>query len=276
MSHPYLAATLHDPEGRLADQFERALPVLSRTFAGFAINATSTAGEATVQKLAHAGAILRSNTPQEDSGPPRIGLSRRRAVSLALEAGAGWVFYCDFDRALHWAESHPQELAHTTAAVQDFDFCVLGRTPRAFVSHPRFQVDTETLINHIFFLASGRKWDVTAGARGISPRAAAALLEHSHDHGLSTDVSWPLTLAKLGEYSLGTLATEGLEYETADRYAQEVIQMGGLDSWRNHLDVDPVRWVHRLRLALEEAEAVLPFIQDERTGPLGPVSSARD
>lgn len=257
-------------------QLERVLPVLNQVFAGVAIQTTSTTGQDTLERLAQAGAVIRRNTPQEDSGPPRIGLSRRQVVSLALESGAGWVLYCDFDRALHWAEFYPGELAAVTAAIQEYDFCVLGRTRRAFDSHPRFQVDTETIINHVFSLACGLAWDVTAGARGLSRRAGAALAAVSQDEGLSTDISWPLELRRLGNFSLGYLETEGLEYETADRYAQDVAQMGGVDAWRDDLDADPVRWVHRVRLALEEVEAVLPFIQGAQSGPVGPVSSTRD
>ena len=251
-------------------------PVLNQVFGGLAIQTTSTTGQVTLERLAQAGAVIRRNTPQEDSGPPRIGLSRRQVVSLALESGADWVLYCDFDRALHWAEFYPGELATIAAAIQGYEFCVLGRTRRAFQSHPRFQVETETIINHVFFLACGLEWDVTAGARGLSRRACETLAVVSRDEGLSTDISWPLELRRLGSYSLGCLETEGLEYETADRYAQDVARMGGIDAWRAHLDADPVRWVHRVRLALEEVEAVLPFIQGERSGPIGPVSSTRD
>ncbi len=251
-------------------------PVLNQVFGGLAIQTTSTTGQVTLERLAQAGAVIRRNTPQDDSGPPRIGLSRRQVVSLALESGADWVLYCDFDRALHWAEFYPGELATIGAAIQDYDFCVLGRTWRAFQSHPRFQVETETIINHVFSLACGLEWDVTAGARGLSRRACETLAAVSRDEGLSTDISWPLELRRLGSYSLGYLETEGLEYETADRYAQDVARMGGIDAWRAYLDADPVRWVHRMRLALEEVEAVLPFIQGERSGPIGPVSSTRD
>ena len=45
-----------------------------------------------------------------------------------------------------------------------------------------------------------------------------------------------------------TCATEGLEFETADRYADQVAAAGGLDAWIAQLDADPQRWVERLEL----------------------------
>jgi hypothetical protein len=63
-------------------------------------------------------------------------------------------------------------LAQVARRVTEYDFTVLGRTPRAFDSHPRIQRDTESIVNHVFGLVSGQTWDVTAAARGLSRRAA--------------------------------------------------------------------------------------------------------
>src|SRR5256885_11454975 len=38
---------------------------------------------------------------------------------------------------------------------------------------------------------------------------------------VGTDVSWPLFLQQDGNFSLGYIVTEGLEFETADRYRSE-------------------------------------------------------
>jgi hypothetical protein len=282
-----LALTYHDPEGLLAAQLERTLPTLQQLFPLLAVNASYAAHPSALARLREAGAHLRQNTQQEDQGPPKIGRSRRRVVALAVEQGAEHVLYCDADRALHWAEFYPDELRQAAQELQGYDLTVLGRTPRAFASHPRFQVDTERIINHIFGLAYGLEWDVTAGARGLSARAARAISAGSQVDGLSTDVAWPLFLASLTGYSLGYLEAEGLEYETADRYPQEVAAEGGLEAWRDQLDSDPQRWVLRLALALEEAQAVLPYLpvpqgqpnpagKLDSAGPLGPFSNTRD
>lgn len=276
MTSTFLAITYHDPEGRLVPQITRSLPSLLAVFDGLAVSATRAASPEGLAQLHEAGARVRRNTPQEESGPPRIGRSRRQVVTLALEGGADWVLYCDADRALHWVESYPAELKQAAGAIQAFDFTVLGRTPRAFESHPRFQVDTERIINHVFGLVHGQAWDVTAGARGLSRRAAETLNRASNDDGLSTDVSWPLLLAGLDGFRLGYLEAEGLEYETADRYPDQLETLGGLEAFRQQLDADPVRWVHRVALALEEVQAVLPFVTSPGDGPLGPFDNQQD
>jgi hypothetical protein len=143
-----------------------------------------------------------------------------------------------------------------------YDFTVLGRTPRAFESHPRIQRDTEAIVNQVFATISGRDWDVTAAARAVTRRAAQAILQGCPDETVGTDVSWPLFAARAG-LTLGYIATEGLEFETADRHADEVAAAGGLDRWLALLDADPRRWVERLEIAKIEVEAALPYL-DER------------
>lgn len=271
-----LALTYHDPEGRLAPQMERTLPALLKIFDGLAVQASAAASPQGLARLRSAGGVIEQNTPEEDAGPPRIGRSRRRACRLALESGADWVLSLDADRGLHWAEFHLAELAAVAETLPSYDFTILGRTPRAFNTHPRFQTETERLINHVFALVSGREWDVTAAARGLSRRAAQKLLAESQDDGLSTDVSWPLLLAQAGGFSFQYFEAEGLEYETADRYPEAVAQAGGVDAWIAGLEANPERWVQRLRLALEESEAALPFWSARGEGPLGPFDNQRD
>ena len=42
-------------------------------------------------------------------------------------------------------------------------------------------------------------------------------------------------------------ATEGLEFETADRYGDQVAAAGGVEAWKARLDADPRRWAERTR-----------------------------
>jgi hypothetical protein len=165
---------------------------------------------------------------------------------------------CDFDRALHWAEWFPDELA-AVAVDAGFDFTVLGRTQRAFATHPAHQRETEALINRVFETVCGAAWDVTAGARSLSRPAAEALVAESTDDAISNDVTWPLLLRARGRFSVGFTAVDGLEFETADRHADEVAAAGGLARWIESLDRDALRWAQRLELARVEVEALVPF-----------------
>jgi hypothetical protein len=258
-----LASTQHDPEGRLNDQVARVLPALMRIVGGVAIQATQDSHPAALDALRAAGALVRQETSGEVSWLARVGSTRRAVLELALQLEGAAILFCDFDRALHWAEFHPTELARVAAAIGARDFTVLGRTARAFVTHPRIQRDTEAIINHVFATVSGRAWDVTAAARGIGRRAAAALLAGCPDQSIGTDVSWPLFLQRAGGFDVGYLATEGLEFETADRFADQIAAAGGLERWIAQLDASPQQWALRLDLARIEVESAVPYTKAE-------------
>ena len=254
-----LAATQHDPDGRLHDQTARALPALLNIFSGVAIQATYASQERSIALLRSAGTLVRQETAAEFNSLPKLGGARRAAVELGLQLGAPALLFCDFDRALHWAEHYPDELARVIEWLPEHDFTVLGRTPRAFDSHPRIQRDTEAIINQVYATVSGRAWDVTAAARGLSRRAAAAILDGCPERSIGTDVAWPLFLQRAGGFALGYAETEGLEFETADRYADQVAAAGGLAQWIARLDADPRQWATRLDLARIEVAAAIPY-----------------
>jgi len=251
-----LALVLHDPIGRLIPQLDRTWPGLAAHFDAIAVQTSAQTTAPLLQRLTDHGVRLGRESVDAAAN---IGRVRRHAVALALQLDRPFVLYCDFDRILHWAEHHPRELIDVAARVQQYDFTVLGRTPRAFGTHPRLQRDTEAIINHVFERVSGRPWDMGAGARGLSRRAAQAIVANSVDDTLGNDVSWPLQLQRMGDFTLGYLETEGLEFETADRFPDEVAAAGGLPDWIDQLDDDPAHWAMRLDLARVEVMAMIPF-----------------
>lgn len=249
-----LAATHHDPEGRLYGQTKRVLPHLRELFGTITLHLTSS----TVERSA---ALLRDgcDVRQESDAPgglTQLGKPRRAVIAHALELGVQHMVFCDFDRMLHWVEFHPGELTDVLARVPNADFTLFGRTPRAYASHPRCQRDTEATINTVFAAVSGRAWDVGAGARGISRRAATALLAGCDDQSVGVDCTWPLTLLRQGGFTVNQIATEGMEFETPDRYADQVAELGGVQAWNDRLDCDPKQWAMRLELARVEVEAM--------------------
>lgn len=262
-----LAATLHDADGRLYAQAERMLPHLRALLGAIAVQATHATQARTLALLARAGAVVQHEPPGDSGGYLRLGRPRRESLALALQTGAPHILFCDFDRALHWAERFPDELARVVGGLPARDLTVLGRTERAFATHPRAQRDTEAVINQVFASVSGRAWDVTAAARGMSRRAAAAVLEGCPEEGIGTDVAWPLHLQRAGGFDIGYLATEGLEFETADRYADAVGAAGGLAAWLGQIDADPRQWALRLDIARAEVAALLPYWRDAGAQP---------
>jgi len=239
----------------------RTLPTLTNIFGGLTVRASHAANERALVLFASAGALVEVQSPEQAAEGPRLGLARRTAVALALQLNDPFVFYCDCDRVLHWADWYPDELARVAACVADYDFTMFGRTNRAFDSHPHIQRDTEAIVNHVFKVVSGHAWDVVAGARGLSRRAAEAILAGCSDEQVSTDVSWPLFLKRAGGFSLGYIPAEGLEFETADRYGDDIARVGGQAQWLAQLDADPRQWAHRLDLARLETEGMVPYVE---------------
>lgn len=259
-NHPItLAIPYHDPPGELTGQLERLLPWLTRHFAGIAVNASPEANGASLALLAEAGAQIEREKRDFDQGVAQLGKIRRSVVDLALRMGASWLFYCDGDRLLHWAEHYPAELAGLLQRLPEYDCTVYGRTPRAFATHPRIQTATESLINEVYAAISGRAWDVTAAARGLSARAARALVAGCHEDSFGVDAVWPLFLQQAGGFSLTEIQTEGLEFETAGQYQTEVAAAGDEATWKQRLDADARRWAFRLNIARIEVEAMIPY-----------------
>jgi len=256
-----LAATHHDPEGRLYDQTARVLRQLTRLFSEIAIQATHASQQRSLDLLSGAGALVQQEETAQSSSLVLLGRARRGALECALRLEAPAILFCDFDRVLHWAECYPNELPHVARELATRDFTVLGRTERAFGSHPRIQRDTEAIVNTVYASVSGYAWDVTAAARGISRRAAATILDGCDEQSVGTDVAWPLFLQRHGGFTIGYRAIEGLEFETADRFVDQVAAAGGLAAWMAQLDADPQRWVERLEVARVEVAAALPYVE---------------
>lgn len=263
-----LAITHHDPDGRLNSQLNRHLPLLTDLFSGIAVHSSPQANSEALASLAGVGASIAIQDRVMLNGVVQIGRVRREVIEYALAFDTSHVIYCDGDRVLHWAENYPDELEAVIAQVQQSDFTILGRTPRAFASHPHIQRDTEALINHAFLLLSRNKWDITAAARGLSVAAIHAILDNCQDNSFGVDGTWPLTIQRLQQngrddwarnLTMAYIETEGLQFETADQFQLEIAQMGGIDAWMASLDDDVQKWAVRLKLATIEVESMLEY-----------------
>lgn len=249
-----LVTTLHDPDGRQAPLTEPVLEAIQRTFEGVIVSATPGSVSQTVELLRRIGAtVLQDGVPE---GWGNIGLARRLALEVALRRGSHHVLLCDFDRLLHWLTVAPDELPQVAEAIHAADFVVLGRTPAAFDSHPAVQRETERLANHVFALVTGLPWDITGGARGLSSAGMEAVVCHSRVTSLGVDAEWPILLRRLG-LRVTYLETNGLSFETADRYADLIDRCGGYGAWLAQHVNTPAGWAHRLGIAHEIARAAV-------------------
>jgi hypothetical protein len=257
------ASTHHDPQALLYAQTQRMLPLLTDLYSHISVVITSATAASSQEQLRAAGVyVFDRGRDLPDSGMSYLGMWRRKSVEVSLRQApdATHIHFCDFDRILHWAEYYPDELRTVLQAITQYDFTVLGRTPRAFDSHPRVQCDTERIINHVFSLASGLDWDVTAASRGFSRRAAELLVADCDDDTIGNDCSWPLFFQRYDDIQMGHLLTEGLEFETLDRFTpEELAAVGGAEGWLARFDGDPQRWVERLHTALTEARSIVTY-----------------
>jgi hypothetical protein len=249
-----LAVTVHQPDERLAAMIEGHLPTLASCYAAAVAFSSQETHPNILELLRQHGFHVHVDT-EASLGIQRIGEVRRRTVGAGLEAGTSHLQMCDFDRAIHWVAYYPEELKDVIDDIRSHDLLVLGRTKRAWATHPPYQAVTEPLFNHVFALATGLEWDVGAGSRGLSRRAAEILLETSREQTVGTDAEWPLLILNQDGFVASQRLCEGLEFETADRFGPEIDAAGGYRAWEAQASADPKQWVFRLEIALLIAQA---------------------
>jgi hypothetical protein len=253
-----LAVTVHQPDERLVPLIEANLPTLAARYGALTAYCSRETHPTVVNLLRAQGAVVQVNE-RPASSIHGIGPVRRQTIRLGLTAGTSHLQMCDFDRAVHWVACWPQDLQAVLADIPNYDLLVLGRTDRAWATHPAYQTETEPLFNKVFALVTGQAWDVGAGSRGLSRRAAETLLEISKEMTVGIDAEWPLLLLERGGFRVGHRRCEGLEFETADRFVPEIEAAGGYRAWEAQISTEPERWVFRLQVALLIAEAAVRY-----------------
>ncbi|MHB1415151.1 MAG: hypothetical protein ACYC1C_07845 [Chloroflexota bacterium] len=251
MSRIDFVSVMHDPDKRLYKAMGETFEPLFALFAGVYIvfsQRTHPDVEATLRRM---------GVHTEREHKPAVGASRRQALAMARRAGSRHCLYCDLDRALHWARDYASELSQTLARVPESDFLVIGRTPRAFASHPRCMTETEGAANHVFGLTFRRQWDICTAARGLSAAASDLIIAESRVDGVGTEAEWPALLLEREGLRFDYVETEGMEYETPDRFPDEVRAAGGAEAWTEAVAQSPADWALRLGFAYAIARACL-------------------
>jgi hypothetical protein len=250
-------ATLHDPRGVFLPLIDHELAAVRTALGSYllvVIAATPTTDARLTTRLAQLGARI---VPGGQAGE-----SRRAALTAAEDQSA--YFSCDFDRWLHWVRFWPQELASLPARLTRFSggkrsspwYVCLGRTARAFATHPAAQRLPETATNRALSAAAGRPLDAAAGAAWLTSQAAQLILAGSREPTAATDLEWPALILREDPSRLRGLRCEGLEWETPDVHAAEIVSAGGLEAWTRATFDTPFMWAARLRLAAASGAAL--------------------
>lgn len=154
---------------------------------------------------------------------PKRFWARPTSLLIALATTAADVTHvqcADGDRLLHWIETRSREWLDTLAAIQRVDCLIIGRTDRAFQTHPQAMQHTERIINAVATHLLGTLVDLGGGSRGLIRRAAEAVLTHIVPEHFG-DAEWPIVLQRLG-FRVEYRVVDGLDWETPDHCQEQV------------------------------------------------------
>ena len=247
-----LACTLHDPESLLVELIEGA-PDIDELYDEKIAAATDVTSNDTSDALKARG--WRIVTQSGRKGLISIGDGRRLALKAGMETGHH-THVNDFDRLIYWATNYPDELRSVVNKIPDHDFLIIGRTKKAFDSHPEVQAETERLANKVFSLIVGWYGDIVVGSRGVSTEAAELILEHSTAEYCNTDSEWPLIVHHLSDIELDYVEVDGMGFETEMRMSTKIVD-GQAIPLRDYRNSDPRAWVHRINMAHMIARAAV-------------------
>jgi len=244
-----LALNMHDPIGSLKNFIPTYFPLLSKTYSGMYVVATSATDATTIEELEKFGVSVEL---QEGGGVglEYIGDARRQALRSSVRNGHSHTHFIDIDRLIRWLQTYPDELNSIVKQIPSYDFLIIGRTQRAFDTHTRCQMETERLANKVCSLILGQEVDITAASRGLSKGASETILKYSKARYVETDSEWPVIIHCCSNTPIGYREAEGLGFEAGVRHSDEVEIAGGFEAFKKIVDNSPESWLHRIRYAM--------------------------
>jgi hypothetical protein len=243
-----LAATIHDPTGRMIPAIPTLTPRLRGTFAGFAFNITEDTHAEVVRLAGELGPVITHPT-----NVATIGRARRDVLALGVSLGQPQLLYSDFDHMLRWIDEDSAELTTLLAADPGADVLIVGRSDRAFAAEPARLRETEVLVNRVYEMITGRTADLMFAVRRLSRPAVEAIVAQSRVDTLANDADWPLLAERLG-FSIGVAQSDALYYRTMDEFGAPA----------DTGDTDPANWIDRLEFAALHATAMREYLADRR------------
>jgi len=243
-----LSSTYHDPQFRLKSLLTSALPKIKSIFSKLTVCCTPATPEEDSNFLI-----------QEDfevvSGTGMIQVDNyKRAIKLALDHVVypenEKIFYIDFDRLIHWINTYPDELTKTLKENSDVDYLHIGRTQRAFNTHPITQKETEIMVNELGskILGFSETRDIISVCFLFTKDLGEKILKIKTSTKTGFYGIWPIIFwssTNLKRY----VSCEGLEWETADMYKREIDNVG-YNQWLEDFQT-PHEWKKRVQLLHE-------------------------
>lgn len=256
MTQPFaLVATLHDPHAVVLPFLERSEVVAALGWYPFVTVAATVATDARVN-----GRLQELGVQVVEGGA--TGNARRAALEASPPDLAS--NNIDFDRWLHWLSAWPDELESLSARIERVSahqsvspWCILlGRTDRAFQTHPEVQRLPETATNRTLSLVAGKPLDAVSGAVWLSAEGREIVLASSVEESPATDLEWAGLILCRGQERLHGLRFEGLEWETPDFHTEAISAAGGQEQWVRETFDTADMWTSRLQLAAASVSAL--------------------
>ena len=215
MNNVGLICVTHDPVGKNISLVNKFRPYLNEIYHDMYITVSEETNKGLQDELEKNGFKIKV-IPKKGAAH-----ARREVLKLGLTGSNHYFHYCDFDRLLTWAERYGNELKSIVDEIPCHDYLILGRTERAFNTHPIEWVETEKITNKIFSLELGQEADVTAGSCGFSRQSAQLISDNSKDK--MTDAEWAMIVHRIGKMKVAYRAVEGLEYrEEVNGYTRQI------------------------------------------------------
>jgi hypothetical protein len=259
-----LVSTLHDSVGWSIVPIKEQAKFLGGLYDRRLVVVTKMTSPNVVDALEGSGWVLVS--PKSNIGVDYISDSRRRVLRAGLDGSTSHFHIVDMDRVLHWAANYPGELSETVAHIPERNFTIFGRTPRAFLTHPRNQIETEAIANKVFSLIYGKDVDITAASRGISSKAAEVILRYSKGRFFDSDSEWPTILLCKSSLKIDYTEVEGLEWETRLKREEMTLPDGRRVDLKDYYEQNPESWVYRVMLAHMISRAALDSYRALKSG----------
>lgn len=204
MGEVALITVVHDPNGKSTELFNQLRPELERLYSELFITISDETPPLLIK-------TLESSSFQTKLIPKRgAAHARRETVALGLTGDSDYFHYCDFDRILAWAKNHLSELKEVVKDITNHHYLILGRTERAFQSHPEEWIETEKITNRICSLELGSEVDITAGSCAFSRKIAQYIKQYSKEK--MTDAEWAMIVDRIANMQVDYRTVNGLEY----------------------------------------------------------------
>ncbi len=239
-----LTSTYHDPELKLKDQLISAIPLLKTLFKYVIIILTPSMDRNSISFLKEKGFIVKRCSI--DSRVETYKLAYKKALEHVENKKIERIMYIDFDRLVHWINYHPDELQELLSDIK-VDYLHIGRTSRAFDSHPNTQKETEIIVNEFgsLILEFDATLDIISVCHIMTIELATKILSvrNNTDYGFYS--TWPILFWKWAA-SKKYIEVEGLEWETPDRFKEEIekfsyekwlIRFQNSSEWRNRVNL---------------------------------------